>query len=110
MRDAIPEPKIISAALKACRHQNDFALAVRFLEAVQVSKTTIKSPVTFLHDVTLSHSNHVFQQLKCGPHKKEVWPWLAQQVKPTLEELGIPTPEEMGYDKPELYLKSVMDM
>jgi len=47
--------------------------------------------------------------LKCGPHKK-VWPWLVQQIKPTLDDLGVPTPEEIGYDKPELYLEDVMDM
>ncbi|XP_067938941.1 cytochrome c oxidase subunit 5A, mitochondrial-like [Watersipora subatra] len=82
-RDAIPDPNIITAVVKACRLQNDFALAVRFLETVQ---------------------------LKCGPHKQVVWPWLVQQVKPTLDELGIPTPEEMGYDKPELYKEDVMDM
>jgi len=37
MRDAIPDPNIINAALRACRHQNDFALAIRFLETVQVN-------------------------------------------------------------------------
>ena len=36
MRDAIPDPTIITAALKAIRRQNDPALAVRFLETVQV--------------------------------------------------------------------------
>ncbi|KAF6027400.1 COX5A [Bugula neritina] len=82
-RDAIPDPNIITAVLKACRHQNDFPLALRFLETVQ---------------------------LKCGPHKKVVWPWLVQQIKPTLDDLGVPTPEEIGYDKPELYLEDVMDM
>jgi len=34
--DLVPEPKIIIAALKACRRVNDYALAVRFLEAVKV--------------------------------------------------------------------------
>jgi len=83
LRDAIPDPSIIAAVLKACRSQNDLALGVRFLETVQ---------------------------LKCGPHKKVVWPWLVEQIKPTLTELGMPTPEQLGYDKPELYLKDVMDM
>lgn len=35
--DLVPEPKIIIAALKACRRLNDYALAVRFLEGVKVS-------------------------------------------------------------------------
>lgn len=34
--DVVPEPKIVVAALKACRRLNDYALAVRFLEAIQV--------------------------------------------------------------------------
>jgi len=34
--DLVPEPKIIIAAMKACRRVNDYALAVRFLEAVKV--------------------------------------------------------------------------
>ena len=34
--DAVPEPEIIIAALHSIRKLNDFALAVRFLEAVQV--------------------------------------------------------------------------
>lgn len=39
--DLVPEPKIIIAALKACRRLNDYALAVRFLEGVKVSITFI---------------------------------------------------------------------
>jgi len=34
--DLVPEPKIVIAALKACRRVNDYALAVRFLEALKV--------------------------------------------------------------------------
>ena len=44
-------------------------------------------------------------QLKCGHHKKVVWPWLVEQIQPTLTELGVRPPEALGYDKPELYLK-----
>lgn len=33
--DLVPDPKIVIAAMKACRRLNDFALAVRFLEAVR---------------------------------------------------------------------------
>ncbi|KAK3792860.1 hypothetical protein RRG08_039794 [Elysia crispata] len=81
--DLVPEPKIIIAALKACRRLNDFSLAVRYLESVQ---------------------------WKCGNQKDKIWPYIHQEIKPTLDELGILTPEEMGYDKPELALKSVYDM
>uniref|UniRef100_T1II41 Cytochrome c oxidase subunit 5A, mitochondrial n=1 Tax=Strigamia maritima TaxID=126957 RepID=T1II41_STRMM len=81
--DLVPEPKIMIAALKACRRLNDFALAVRFLEAVK----------------------H-----KCGSQVKEIYPYLIGEIKPTLDELGISTPEKMGYDKPELALQSVYDI
>lgn len=36
--DLVPEPKIIDAALRACRRLNDFASAVRILEVVKVSE------------------------------------------------------------------------
>jgi len=81
--DLVPEPKIIIAAMKACRRLNDYALAVRFLEAVKD---------------------------KCGNKQKEIYPYILQEIKPTLTELGIDTPEELGYDKPELALASVYDM
>jgi cytochrome c oxidase subunit 5a len=35
--DLVPEPKIVIAAMRACRRINDFALTVRFLEALKVS-------------------------------------------------------------------------
>jgi cytochrome c oxidase subunit 5a len=47
--DLVPEPKIISAALKACRRVNDFSLAVRYLEAVKE---------------------------KCGPKVNEIYPYV----------------------------------
>ncbi|KAF5285281.1 hypothetical protein FQR65_LT13295 [Abscondita terminalis] len=81
--DLIPEPRIIIAAMKACRRINDFALCVRFLEA-------LKS--------------------KCGGKVNEIYPYIIQEIQPTLTELGISTPEELGYDKPELALESVFDM
>lgn len=34
--DLVPEPKIIDAALRACRRLNDMASAIRILEAVKV--------------------------------------------------------------------------
>ncbi|KAK8401243.1 hypothetical protein O3P69_002780 [Scylla paramamosain] len=80
--DLVPEPKIIIAALKACRRVDDYALAVRFLEAVKE---------------------------KCGNKQKEIYPYILQEIGPTLKELGVSTPEELGYDKPELALASVYD-
>jgi len=77
--DLIPEPKIIVAALKACRRVNDYALAVRYLEALYY---------------------------KCGDNQKEIWAYLMQELKPTMDELGISSIEEMGYDKPELATES----
>lgn len=35
--DLVPEPKILEAALRACRRLNDLASAIRILEAVKVS-------------------------------------------------------------------------
>ncbi|KAM9312784.1 cytochrome c oxidase subunit 5A, mitochondrial [Gastrophryne carolinensis] len=69
--DSVPEPKILDAALRACRRLNDFATAVRILEAVKD---------------------------KAGPHK-EIYPYVIQELRPTLDELGISTPEELGLDK-----------
>ncbi|KAB7507633.1 Cytochrome c oxidase subunit 5A, mitochondrial [Armadillidium nasatum] len=81
--DLVPEPKIVIAALKACRRLNDIALAVRFIEAVRE---------------------------KCGSKQKEIYPYILQEIRPTLDELGINTPEELGYDKPELALPNVYDV
>lgn len=39
--DLVPEPKIIDAALRACRRLNDFASAVRILEVVKVGGTAL---------------------------------------------------------------------
>lgn len=81
--DLVPEPKIIIAAMKACRRVNDYALAVRIIEAVKD---------------------------KCGSKVNEIYPYIIQEIKPALTELGIDTPEELGYDKPELALESVNEM
>lgn len=80
--DLIPEPKIISAGLKACRRLNDYALAIRWLEGCKD---------------------------KCGDKVKEIYPYLLQEIRPTLTELGVETPEELGYDQPELALKTVFE-
>lgn len=53
--DLVPEPKIIDAALRACRRLNDFASTVRILEAVKD---------------------------KAGPHK-EIYPYVIQELRPT---------------------------
>ncbi|KAJ8736011.1 hypothetical protein PYW08_006667 [Mythimna loreyi] len=81
--DLVPDPRIIRAALHACRRVNDYALAVRFIEACKD---------------------------KCGNKVNEIYPYIIQEIKPTLCELGIETPEELGYDKPELALENVYDM
>ncbi|XP_051979035.1 cytochrome c oxidase subunit 5A, mitochondrial-like [Xyrauchen texanus] len=69
--DLVPEPKILDAALRACRRLNDLASAIRILEAVKD---------------------------KAGPHK-DIYPYVIQEIRPTLDELGITTPEELGIDK-----------
>ncbi|KAL7078555.1 hypothetical protein ACQ4LE_002596 [Meloidogyne hapla] len=76
--DVIPDPKIVTAGLRACRRVNDLSLAVRFLENIKI---------------------------KCGSEKtqKLVYPYIIQEVQPVLDELGIPTPEDLGYDKPEYF-------
>lgn len=59
--DVVADPKIINAALRACRRVNDHALAVRFLEAVKLQcgdkVRLIVMPVShqlFIHPVTFS--------------------------------------------------------
>jgi len=80
--DLVPEPKIIIAALHACRRVNDYALTTRFLEALK---------------------------MRCETNAA-LYPYIIKEIKPTMDELGISTPEDLGYDKPELALKSVFDM
>ncbi|KAL6727817.1 hypothetical protein Aduo_009660 [Ancylostoma duodenale] len=77
--DVIPDPKVVEAALRACRRVNDFSLCVRFLEAIKI---------------------------KCGSKKNReiIYNYIIKEVKPVLDELGISTPEELGYDKPELFI------
>jgi cytochrome c oxidase subunit 5a len=81
--DLVPDPKIISAALRACRKLNDYSLTTRFLEAIR---------------------------MRANAANKDIYPYVLKEIKPTLDELGISTPEELGYDKPELALKSVFDI
>lgn len=80
--DLVPEPKIIEAALRACRRVNDYALAVRFLEALKLKTAA----------------------------RPDIYSYLLQELKPTLDELGVDTPEALGYDKPELAVSSVYEI
>merc|ERR1712119_246047 len=81
--DLVPEPPIVAAALRACRRVNDYSLTTRILETIK---------------------------LKCGNKQSEIWPYMVQELRPTLDELGVLLPEEMGYDKPELALPSPYDI
>lgn len=62
--DLVPEPTILAAALRACRRVNDFSLTTRILEITKV---------------------------KCGDKEAEFWPYIMQELKPTMDELGIPS-------------------
>lgn len=66
--DLVPEPKVIDAALLAFRWLNDSASTVSILVVVNV---------------------------KPGPHK-EIYACVIQELRLTLNELGISTPEELG--------------
>lgn len=79
--DLVPEPAIICAGLRACRKVNDYALAIRWLEGCKD---------------------------KCGG-RKDIYNYVINEIRPTLDELGVSTPEELGYDHPELALKSVFE-
>nr|XP_022904602.1 cytochrome c oxidase subunit 5A, mitochondrial-like [Onthophagus taurus] len=81
--DNVPDPKIIIAIMYACRRVNDYALAVRFIEAVKN---------------------------KAGGRCAQIYPYIIQEIGPVICELGIDTPEVLGYDKPELYLQDIYDI
>ena len=46
----------------------------------------------------------MIRQLELFPANILAFEIVFQELKPTLDELGIPTPAEMGYDKPELWM------
>ncbi|KAI3413606.1 Cytochrome c oxidase subunit 5A [Globodera pallida] len=76
--DVVPDPKLVEAGLRACRRVNDLSLAVRFLEQIKYKSG--------------------------GPvGRASVYPYIIQEVRPVLDELGIRTPEELGYDQPEFF-------
>ena len=74
--DLVPEPTIVAAALRACRRVNDYALTTRILELVKFK----------------------------AQHNPEIWPYMMQELKPTMDELGVASLEELGYDQPELFI------
>jgi len=81
--DLVPEPAIVNAALRACRRLNDYALATRTLEVVK---------------------------MKCAGNEAVLWPYMLQEIQPTMDELGILSLPEMGYDKPELALPNPFEV
>ncbi|KAJ9583183.1 hypothetical protein L9F63_022473 [Diploptera punctata] len=80
--DAIPEPQVQIAILRACRRLHDFSMAVRYLECMKD---------------------------KANAADKKIYPYILQEIRPVLDELGINTPEELGYDKPELQMINVFE-
>ena len=91
--DLVPEPEIVAAALRACRRVNDFSLTTRLVSFVVNNKMSV-SNLRILEVV----------KIKCGDREGEIWPYMVQELPPTLAELGIPGLAEMGYDQPELAL------
>ena len=90
--DLVPEPQIVAAALRACRRINDFSLTTRWGVAAPCSVKHISGRILEV------------VKIKCGDRESEIWPYMLQELAPTLSELGIPTPKKMGYDQPELAL------
>ena len=66
--DLIPEPKIVVAMIRAARRLNDIAVAIRILEAVK--EKAIGDP--------------------------KIYEYIIQEIRPTLDELGLNTPEDLG--------------
>ena len=75
--DAVPEPAVVAAALKAARRLNNFALAIRIIEAVK----------------------------KKGGGDMNIYNYIIENIRPTLDELGINTLEELGFDKVSMLVK-----
>ena len=71
MYDAVPEPEVFEAALRAAKRVNNFAIAVRIIEGINY---------------------------KSGGDKK-IYNYIMEKLKPTLDELGISALEDLGYDK-----------
>ena len=65
--DLVPEPKIVSAALKACRRLDDYPMIVGIFEMIK--------------DKAVGD--------------KEIYNYILLQCKPTFDELGLSTPAEL---------------
>ncbi len=66
--DLIPEPRIVSAMLKAARRLDDLPMAVRILEAVKQK----------------------------AARDEKIYSYIIGEIRPTLDDLGLKTPEELG--------------
>lgn len=65
--DLVPEPKILEAALRACRRLDDLATAIRILEAVKVrEKGHLLNVIIFFAVGVLRCNRHL---LLGGSHK-----------------------------------------
>ena len=60
------------------------------------------------HKLVILKTANIIIQLYC--HTSYLYLVLFQELKPTMDELGILTPEEMGYDKPELALPNPFEI
>lgn len=67
--------------------------------AFELASNSITSIITFSsRRSTINGISHLFLQDKAGPYK-DIYPYVIQELRPTLDELGISTPEELGMDK-----------
>lgn len=124
--DLIPEPTIVAAALRACRRLNDYALTTRILEVVKCkcgNKEAEIWPYLLQVFIIMTFLLMVFNFDKKFHRKRPIWRKIqqnifflrrfskpTQELRPTLDELGISTPEDLGYDKPELMLQNPYEM
>lgn len=69
--DAVPEPEVVAAALRAAKRLNNFAIAIRIIETVK----------------------------KKGGGDMNIYNYIIDNIRPTLDELGLNTLEELGFDK-----------
>ncbi len=106
--DLVPEPAIVAAALRACRRINDYSLTTRILEVVKI-KTCDKADV-WAYMLQVSGRRREKEEDFFFPLQWRFFLSSFQELRPTLDELGISTPEELGYDKPELWLPSPYDV
>lgn len=84
--DLVPEPKILEAALRACRRLNDLASAIRILEVVKVREKT--ASVVLIIQRRLSTSIFAVVRVKCN---NVFYHWLFLRTKPALIKTSIRT-------------------